>query len=558
MLNSLILLSSVLTQTCGQAFMLLTGNTADLPCTDKLSTCPTFGQDACQDPYTAWAMENCRNFCGFCQGNTTPTSSPVTTASHVVGKITTAPPPCVDTRTDCDIFGKSVCNDPKYNPWAKENCRLYCRLCPVCIDKLDDCNQYGKGSCQGAYYSWAKDNCRQYCGFCHGPTTQKPPCRNKIQNCNQYPGDVCTSDRYSEWAEENCNKHCGFCSDGSTVGSSAVITWPFFLLDLLEQYTMWTSLLVLSLAFTQIYGQGFQLFVGTTASTAKCEDKLDNCLSFGNDSCVGKYEVFARENCNRYCGYCQGAPTPAPACEDKKTDCEKYPKSTCTDQRYKQWAYDNCYYYCRLCTPEQLRIKDSQITTIPPACSQPQPTLAVPVPTFAPQVPGSACNSSLRLIQCRLIVVAFGELVEIIMAWKVSLFYSVLVAVCVFSVQSQEQEVDCVDYIETADSMFKEPTVVYTKFENSKIWNMTLVERRSFYMCDPPEEKFGIGLDEKEWWVFHGCGGLFEIWECAPPGEKLVLKPNPDVTMTQDEADKKAKTQISSDGSNAQKKLNGF
>ncbi|XP_052100626.1 uncharacterized protein LOC127734670 isoform X2 [Mytilus californianus] len=147
---------------------------------------------------------------------------------------------------------------------------------------------------------------------------------------------------------------------------------------------------------------------------------------------------------------------------------------------------------------------------------------------------------------------------DLSMAWKVSLFYSVLVAVCVFSVQSQEQEVDCVDYIETADSMFKEPTVVYTKFENSKIWNMTLVERRSFYMCDPPEEKFGIGLDEKEWWVFHGCGGLFEIWECAPPGEKLVLKPNPDVTMTQDEADKKAKTQIANDGSNAQKKLSGF
>ncbi|CAG2224513.1 unnamed protein product [Mytilus edulis] len=99
---------------------------------------------------------------------------------------------------------------------------------------------------------------------------------------------------------------------------------------------------------------------------------MDNCLAFGKDSCGGKYEAFARENCARYCGYCKGDPTPAPACENKKTDCEKYPKSTCSDPRYKQWANDNCYYYCRLCTPEQLRIKDSQLTTVPPA-SNPTP-----------------------------------------------------------------------------------------------------------------------------------------------------------------------------------------
>ena len=37
-----------------------------------------------------------------------------------------------------------------------------------------------------------------------------------------------------------------------------------------------------------------------------CADKMDNCLAFGKDSCGGKYEAFARENCARYCGYCQG------------------------------------------------------------------------------------------------------------------------------------------------------------------------------------------------------------------------------------------------------------
>lgn len=67
-------------------------------------------------------------------------------------------------------------------------------------------------------------------------------------------------------------------------GSSAVITWPFFLLDLLEQYTMCTSLMVLSLVFTQIYGQGFQLFFGTTASPSS--EYLSNRIVFSCLSAV--------------------------------------------------------------------------------------------------------------------------------------------------------------------------------------------------------------------------------------------------------------------------------
>ncbi|VDI16824.1 Hypothetical predicted protein [Mytilus galloprovincialis] len=245
MLNSLLLLSSILIQTYGQAFGFLTGNIADALCTDKMTNCISFDQGACQDPYTAWAMENCRHFCGFCQVNKPPTAATTstaattqsaTTASHVIGPITSALP-CVDTRTDCDIFGKSVCTDQKYIAWANKSCRLYCRLCPanmlppittispaLCVDKHDDCKQYGKASCHGAYYSWANDNCRQYCGFCDGPTTVEPPCRNKIQSCYRYPGEICTSDKYKDWAEENCNQHCGFCSGGSTAGTPSGTT----------------------------------------------------------------------------------------------------------------------------------------------------------------------------------------------------------------------------------------------------------------------------------------------------------------------------------------------
>ncbi|XP_052100630.1 mucin-2-like isoform X2 [Mytilus californianus] len=130
---------------------------------------------------------------------------------------------------------------------------------------------------------------------------------------------------------------------------------------------MWTSLIFLSLAFTQIYGQGFQLFFGTTQGITECKDKLPNCFAFKKDSCKAPYEKWAHDYCPLYCGFCQGPPTPAPACEDTKSDCDSYQKSVCTDDVYRQWSYDNCRYYCRLCTPAQLALKDSQITTLPPA-----------------------------------------------------------------------------------------------------------------------------------------------------------------------------------------------
>ena len=104
------------------------------------------------------------------------------------------------------------------------------------------------------------------------------------------------------------------------------------------------------------------------------------------------------------------------------------------------------------------------------------------------------------------------------------------------------------EYFEESDSMFKRPEVSQRKFENSHIANLTLIERRSYYRCEPAEEKYGIGLEGKEWWVFHGCGGIFEVTECSSNGQPLKMKPESDLAMTQQKADKKAETQISKDG----------
>lgn len=53
--------------------------------------------------------------------------------------------------------------------------------------------------------------------------------------------------------------------------------------------------------------------------------------------------------------------TAPPPCVDKLDICVRYSQDVCTS--YKPWAQDNCRYYCRLCTQEQLLIVDSKTTT---------------------------------------------------------------------------------------------------------------------------------------------------------------------------------------------------
>ncbi|XP_063433381.1 uncharacterized protein LOC134715248 [Mytilus trossulus] len=129
---------------------------------------------------------------------------------------------------------------------------------------------------------------------------------------------------------------------------------------------MFKSCLLLFSVLTLTYGQAIQLMPGTTTKT-QCKDKLPNCFAFKKDSCLAPYEQWAKDYCPVFCGFCVGPTTPVPPCEDIKPDCHVYQKSVCTDDAYRQWAFDNCAYYCRLCTSDQLIIKDSQVTTLPPS-----------------------------------------------------------------------------------------------------------------------------------------------------------------------------------------------
>lgn len=138
---------------------------------DKLQNCYLYGKQACTGQYVQWAKDNCAEFCGFCQGSTTP-----------------AP----------------------------------------CEDKIPNCKAYGADSCTGGFTSWAEYNCPKFCGFCGGATTapaptsgssNNGPCTDKLPNCAAYDQSSC-SGAFEPWALDNCRKTCNLCnSQQQSVGT---------------------------------------------------------------------------------------------------------------------------------------------------------------------------------------------------------------------------------------------------------------------------------------------------------------------------------------------------
>lgn len=146
-------------------------------------------------------------------------------------------------------------------------------------------------------------------------------CQDKIDNCSQYGLTVCTT--YQPWARDHCSAYCGFCIAPST-------------------------------------------------TPLPCADKIDDCESYGQNVCSEpRYIAWVLENCRYFCRQCSDeqlanadsktTTLPPPLCVDKLDTCVRYSQDVCTT--YKRWAQENCRYYCRLCTQEQLLIADSKTTT---------------------------------------------------------------------------------------------------------------------------------------------------------------------------------------------------
>ncbi|XP_048746714.1 uncharacterized protein LOC125659168 [Ostrea edulis] len=106
-------------------------------------------------------------------------------------------------------------------------------------------------------------------------------------------------------------------------------------------------------------------------------------------------------------------------------------------------------------------------------------------------------------------------------------------------------QLECARYALCVDSMFKKPNVIETRFNNSFIDSVKLLERYSYYRCDPAEEKYSIGANSKEWWVFRGCGGVFEVKECAEDANvALQQKPKEMIKNHHREIDRKCRQDL--------------
>ncbi|XP_048736195.1 uncharacterized protein LOC125651581 [Ostrea edulis] len=93
-----------------------------------------------------------------------------------------------------------------------------------------------------------------------------------------------------------------------------------------------------------------------------CHDKLGRgCFKYTDDQCVGKYTLWARENCALRCGYC---PQKLP-CVDHITYCDEYEERLCTEERYGQYMRENCRKTCNLCQipTEYLTLPTTMSTT---------------------------------------------------------------------------------------------------------------------------------------------------------------------------------------------------
>ncbi|KAL3863515.1 hypothetical protein ACJMK2_005269 [Sinanodonta woodiana] len=186
----------------------------------------------------------------------------------------------------------------------------------ACKDRLENCRNYPiDTACHGIYEAWAKFNCPDHCGFCPKSTTLKP-CVDKLPNCKEYDGgDLCTSQTYRLWSEDNCFAYCKFGHCGANPGNMMLTTKP----------TTTPST--------------------TTTEDPNCRDVSDKCVTITDQQCFGIYEAWARSHCAYRCGFCNTT------CYDKNQNCDKYESDICKEQSYQGWARTNCRKFCNMCNP---------------------------------------------------------------------------------------------------------------------------------------------------------------------------------------------------------------
>ena len=353
-------------------------------CKDALSNCQQYGTDFCSQPaYTAWAKENCARHCNLCQDAQTTTAAAATSPKPKPSTTVTAtaftailPSSCKDALSNCQQYGTDFCLQPAYTAWAKENCARYCSFCQdghststtaivatatttapkttstkafttivtaaSCVDAVENCKQYGFSFCsQAAYINWARENCARHCKFCPvGSTPGAEVCEDKLATCAQYGQDACKKSDFQEWAALNCAKFCGVCEQRETIKSTSLA---------MQTTTVTTT----TPSSTTVAARTVATSVASTASSSSCRDAINNCEAYGLNFCTDeRYADFAKDNCAHHCNFCGGSTPAEEECKDKLDNCLVYSQDVCQNPDYKEWARINCAKFCGFCSKE--------------------------------------------------------------------------------------------------------------------------------------------------------------------------------------------------------------
>ncbi|XP_022337034.1 uncharacterized protein LOC111133191 [Crassostrea virginica] len=332
-------------------------------CNDKARNCADYGQRVCQPPYDTWGRQNCPLFCGFCTGTT---FSPQTTLSS-------SPEPCVDKIRNCADYGQTICNNSSYTPWAARNCRYYCRHCSSeelskadlkpasqdCKDKRSNCKEYGQRICEDPYKKWGQEYCPLFCGFCSD-------CKDKRSNCADYGKSICR-EPYNKWGREYCPLYCGFCQASATrplntthtpsmsslsttsIPRQSTVPTPTTKATTTTQTTTTTPKPSTTKGFTTVPQSTTKVTTTTPTPTfitaTSAARSTSPSISWSTPTSTAAVTT---------------------TCVDKRTDCIQYGQSICTIPDYSAWVLQNCRYFCRQCTDEQLAAVDAMTTTISP------------------------------------------------------------------------------------------------------------------------------------------------------------------------------------------------
>merc|ERR1712223_49795 len=108
-----------------------------------------------------------------------------------------------------------------------------------------------------------------------------------------------------------------------------------------------------------------------------CADKRD-CSTQEIDSCIGIYAPYAKQNCARWCGYCQHPDDLNQKCEDKINNCAQYNSDLCTNHEFRVFVKENCIAFCNQCDfrPRYIKAQEAAAgttTSTPAVTQQPHP-----------------------------------------------------------------------------------------------------------------------------------------------------------------------------------------